>query len=159
MELVKDRIGLEIIEALERDGNIGSDRIVAEFTLGNTRIALTKVCAVKVYRLTLTMLVTILTRRHNMLLLLGANLDLITVLEGRLSDITRAVANIAELGDAVIPQQYTNSANPGFHRGTAAKTIWHRTDGILDVKIAGVSTTGKLTGYTGFSTDTALGFG
>ena len=158
MESVKDRIGFKMIEAPERDGNIGPDRMVAEFTLGNTGIALTNVCAMKGYRLILTMLVIMLAERRKMLLLLGAKLDLITVLEGTLSNIARAVANIAELGDAAIPQEYANSANPSFHRRTTAIKIWHHTDGNLDVKIAGVGAAGTLTGYTGISTDTTLVF-
>ena len=144
-------------EALEQDGKIEPYRIVAEFTLGHSGIALTGVHAGKGYRLILTMLESVLAERRKMLL--GAKIFLPPALEGMLGDIAHAYAITAGLGDAVIPQEYTNSVNPGFHRKTTAKKNWQHTNGNLDVKIAGIGTAGTLTGYTDYSTDTTLVFG
>ena len=150
MGSVKDRIGMAMIEALERDGKIGPDTVIVEPTSGNTGIALAFACAVKGYRLILTMPESMSTERRKMLLLLGAEIDLTPARQGMRGAITRADAILAELGDAVIPQQFSNAANPEIHRCTTAEEIWRDTDGKLDVMIAGVGTGGTVTGCAGF---------
>ena len=132
MGSVKDRIGMAMIEALERDGKIGPDTVIVEPTSGNTGIALAFACAVKGYRLILTMPESMSTERRKMLLLLGAEIDLTPARQGMRGAIARADAIVAELGDAVTPQQFSNAANPEIHRCTTAEEIWRDTDGKLD---------------------------
>jgi cysteine synthase A len=143
-------------EALEQDGKIEPYRIVAEFTLGHSGIALTGVHAGKGYRLILKMLVFMLAQWLKILVLLGARIDLEPPLGRMNRDIGRADVISAELGDAIIPQQFTNSANPRFDHKTTAKQIWRYTDGDLDGKIAGVGTCGASTGCTRFLANTSL---
>lgn len=147
---VKDRIGVAMIEALEADGEIGPDTVIVEPTSGNTGIALAFACAVKGRRLILTMPESMSIERRKMLLLLGAELELTPSRQGMRGAIARADELVAELGDAVIPQQFSNKANPAIHRATTAEEIWRDTDGRLDVMIAGVGTGGTVTGCAGF---------
>lgn len=149
MGSVKDRIGLAMIEALEQEGKIGPDTVIVEPTSGNTGIALAFACAVKGYRLILTMPESMSMERRKMLLLLGAEIDLTPARQGMRGAIARADAIVEELGDAVIPQQFRNAANPEVHRTTTAEEIWRDTDGHLDVMIAGVGTGGTVTGCAG----------
>ena len=149
MGSVKDRIGMAMIEALEHQGKIGPDTVIVEPTSGNTGIALAFACAVKGYRLILTMPESMSLERRKMLLLLGAELDLTPARQGMRGAIARADAIVAELSDAVIPQQFSNVANPDVHRATTAEEIWRDTDGNLDVMIAGVGTGGTVTGCAG----------
>ncbi len=150
MGSVKDRIGMAMIEALEEEGRIGPDTVIVEPTSGNTGIALAFACAVKGYRLILTMPESMSVERRKMLLLLGAELDLTPAHQGMRGAIARADAIVAALGDAVIPQQFSNAANPEIHRKTTAAEIWRDTGGRLDVMIAGVGTGGTVTGCAGF---------
>ena len=149
MGSVKDRIGMAMIEALEHQGKIGPDTVIVEPTSGNTGIALAFACAVKGYRLILTMPESMSLERRKMLLLLGAELDLTPARQGMRGAIARADAIVAELSDAVIPQQFSNVANPDVHRATTAEEIWRDTGGNLDVMIAGVGTGGTVTGCAG----------
>ena len=143
---VKDRIGLAMIEALEAEGKIGENTVLVEPTSGNTGIALAFVAAAKGYRLILTMPESMSIERRKMLLLLGAELELTPAAEGMAGSIRRAEELIVEIGDAVMPQQFDNPANPEVHRRTTAEEIWRDTGGRVDVVVVGVGTGGTLTG-------------
>ncbi len=143
---VKDRIGLAMIEAAEAAGEIGPDTAIVEPTSGNTGIALAFVCAAKGYRLILTMPESMSMERRKMLLLMGAELVLTPAGNGMSGAIAKAEELVAEIGDAVMLQQFENPANPDIHRRTTAEEIWADTDGGVDVVISGVGTGGTLTG-------------
>ena len=146
MNSVKDRIGLAMIEALEANGSIGQKTVVVEPTSGNTGIALAFVCAAKGYRLILTMPESMSIERRKMILMLGAEIELTPASQGMRGAIARANALKDEIGDAVIPQQFSNPANPAVHRDTTAEEIWRDTGGRLDMMVAGVGTGGTVTG-------------
>jgi cysteine synthase A len=143
---VKDRIGRSMIDALEAEGRIGPQTMIVEPTSGNTGIALAFVCAAKGYRLTLTMPETMSVERRKMLQILGVDLVLTPGAEGMRGAIAKAEALVRDLPDAVMPQQFSNPANPAVHRATTAEEIWKDTAGQVDVVISGVGTGGTLTG-------------
>ena len=143
---VKDRIGVAMIEAMEEAGVIGPNTTIVEPTSGNTGIALAFVCAAKGYRLILVMPESMSIERRKMLLLLGADLDLTPAAKGMRGAIMRAEELKEEIGDAVIPQQFDNAANPKIHRMTTAEEIWNDTDGQVDAVISGIGTGGTITG-------------
>ena len=143
---VKDRIGLAMIEALEAQGRIGANTVIVEPTSGNTGIALAFVCAAKGLRLILTMPETMSVERRKMLRLMGAELELTDGSLGMRGALARADALLAELPDAVMPQQFDNPANPEIHRRTTAEEIWRDTAGEVDAIVCGVGTGGTLTG-------------
>ncbi|MEX2616144.1 MAG: cysteine synthase A [Alphaproteobacteria bacterium] len=149
MGSVKDRIGFSMIEAMEKAGEIGPDTTIVEPTSGNTGIALAFVCAAKGYRLILTMPESMSLERRKMLLILGAEIELTPANRGMTGAIDRAIALKEEIGDAVIPQQFDNPANPAIHRATTAEEIWRDTGGNLDIMVAGVGTGGTVTGCAG----------
>ncbi|MDA0663009.1 MAG: cysteine synthase A [Proteobacteria bacterium] len=149
MGSVKDRIGFSMIEAMEKAGKIGPNTTIVEPTSGNTGIALAFVCASKGYRLILIMPESMSLERRKMLLILGAEIELTPANRGMTGAIDRAIALKAEIGDAVIPQQFDNPANPAIHRATTAEEIWRDTGGNLDVMVAGVGTGGTVTGCAG----------
>jgi cysteine synthase len=144
---VKDRIGVSMMEAAERQGLIvpGKTTIV-EPTSGNTGIALAFVCAAKGYKLILTMPETMSVERRNLLRAYGASIVLTSGTEGMAGTVAKAVQIARELGDAFVPQQFENQANPDAHRATTAEEIWTDTDGGVDVFVAGVGTGGTITG-------------
>ena len=146
MGSVKDRIGRAMIDAMEREGKIGPNTVIVEPTSGNTGIALAFVCAVKGYRLILTMPESISLERRKMPLILGAEVELTPARQGMKGAIARAIALQQEIGDAVIPQQFDNPANPAVHRDTTAEEIWRDTGGRLDVMVAGIGTGGTVAG-------------
>ena len=145
---VKDRIGLAMIEAAERQGLIQGDTLIVEPTSGNTGIALAFVCAAKKYRLTLTMPETMSVERRKLLKHLGAELVLTPGSEGMKGAIKRAQEILAESPKAYMPNQFGNPANPEIHRKTTAEEIWRDTAGQADILVAGVGTGGTITGVS-----------
>jgi len=143
---VKDRIGLSMIEAAERAGKVGPSTTIVEPTSGNTGIALAFVAAAKSLRLILTMPESMSLERRKMLELLGAEIILTPADQGMSGAIARAEQVVRELGDAFMPQQFENAANPAVHRKTTAEEIWNDTQGKVDVVVSGVGTGGTLTG-------------
>ena len=143
---VKDRIGLAMIEAAERDGRIGPETVLVEPTSGNTGIALAFVCAARGYRLVLTMPETMSVERRKLLGALGAKLVLTPGPEGMPGAIRRAQELLAANPGWLMLQQFDNPANPEVHRRTTAEEIWRDTDGRVDVFISGVGTGGTITG-------------
>lgn len=143
---VKDRIGVSMIEAAEREGLIRKTTVIIEPTSGNTGIALAFVCAAKGYRCVLTMPETMSMERRKMLNMLGAELVLTPGPEGTPGAIKKAEELLAQVPKAFMPQQFENLANPQVHRETTASEIWEDTDGKVDVSVAGVGTGGTITG-------------
>jgi cysteine synthase len=143
---VKDRIGVAMIEAGERDGRIKKDTVIVEPTSGNTGIALAFVCAAKGQRLTLTMPDTMSVERRVLLRMLGAELVLTPGAEGMPGAIRKAEQITRQNPNSFMPQQFNNPANPEIHRRTTAVEIWDDTNGRADAIVAGVGTGGTITG-------------
>ncbi len=143
---VKDRIGVAMIAAAEAQGLIRADTLIVEPTSGNTGIALAFVCAVKKYRLILTMPETMSLERRKLLKHLGAELVLTPGTAGMTGALNKAQEILATTPNAYMPNQFANPANPEVHRRTTAQEIWRDTRGGVDVLVAGVGTGGTITG-------------
>ena len=144
---VKDRIGLAMIEAAEREGRIAPGKTtIIEPTSGNTGIALAMVAAARGYDMVLTMPDTMSVERRTILKAFGARLVLTPGADGMRGAVARALELAAEGDDAFVPQQFENPANSEVHRLTTAEEIWADTGGEVDAFVAGVGTGGTLTG-------------
>jgi len=145
---VKDRIGFAMIEAAEREGKLHKSMVVVEPTSGNTGIALAFVCAVKGYRLLLTMPDTMSIERRALLRAFGADLVLTPGSEGMLGAVKKATEIAESDPKYFMPQQFNNPANPEIHRRTTAEELWRDTDGKIDILCSGVGTGGTITGVS-----------
>ena len=143
---VKDRIGVAMIEAAEREGSIEPGRTtIVEATSGNTGIALAFVCAAKGYELVLTLPQGMSRERESLLRMYGAQVQ-VTESLGGMSEAVEAARELARDADAFLPDQFSNPANPEVHRRTTAPEILDALDGKVDVLVAGVGTGGTITG-------------
>ena len=147
---VKDRVARELIEDAERSGRLKPGGTVIEPTSGNTGVGLALVCALRGYRLILTMPESMSVERRALLRALGAQLVLTPAEEGMGGAIAKAEQLLAETAGAILAGQFVNPANPAAHRKTTAPEIWTQTGGEVDCFVAGVGTGGAITGVGGY---------
>jgi cysteine synthase A len=143
---VKDRIGLALVQAAEKSGDLKSGGTIVEPTSGNTGIALAMVAAARGYNCILTMPETMSVERRQLLALYGAEIVLTPGPEGMKGAIAKATEIVNATEGAYMPQQFENPANPEIHRRTTAQEIWSATDGNVDAFVCGVGTGGTISG-------------